>query len=84
VEKSEAELAAAAERRKENGRRLQEMQARQRVEKASSQGTLGWRLIPVLARSENGRAGRVQSGVGRTRRVQTFRVAGEASGDESV
>ncbi|WVR03473.1 hypothetical protein IAU60_000464 [Kwoniella sp. DSM 27419] len=32
-EKSEAELAAAAERRREQGKRLQEMQARQRAEK---------------------------------------------------
>ena len=33
MEKSETELAAASERRKEQGRRLQEMQARQRSEK---------------------------------------------------
>ena len=35
VEKTEEELAAAAERRRENGKRLQEMQARQRAEKVS-------------------------------------------------
>ena len=33
VEKSEAELAAAAEKRREQGKRLQEMQSRQRAEK---------------------------------------------------
>lgn len=33
VEKSEAELAAAAERRREQGKRLQEMQTKQRAEK---------------------------------------------------
>lgn len=33
VEKSEEEIAAAMERRRENGRRLQEMQAKQRAEK---------------------------------------------------
>lgn len=35
AEKSEAELAAATERRREQGKRLQEMQARQRAEKVS-------------------------------------------------
>jgi hypothetical protein len=33
VEKSEAEQAAALEKRKEHGRRLQEMQAKQRADK---------------------------------------------------
>lgn len=33
VEKTEAELSAAAEKRREQGKRLQEMQARQRAEK---------------------------------------------------
>lgn len=33
IEKTEEELAAQMERRKENGRRLQEMQAKQRAEK---------------------------------------------------
>lgn len=33
AEKTEAELAAAFERRREQGKRLQEMQARQRAEK---------------------------------------------------
>ena len=36
VEKTDAELAAAAERRREQGKRLQEMQARQRAEKVDS------------------------------------------------
>jgi actin-related protein 5 len=36
VEKTEEELAAALERRRENGKRLQEMQARQRAEKVSA------------------------------------------------
>ena len=35
VEKTDAELAAAMERRREQGKRLQEMQSRQRAEKAS-------------------------------------------------
>ena len=34
VEKSDAELVAALERRREQGKRLQEMQAKQRAEKA--------------------------------------------------
>ena len=36
MEKTEAELSAAVERRREQGKRLQEMQAKQRVEKASA------------------------------------------------
>lgn len=36
VEKTEAELAAAADKRREQGKRLQEMQARQRAEKVGS------------------------------------------------
>ena len=35
MEKTEEELAAALERRRENGKRLQEMQAKQRAEKVS-------------------------------------------------
>lgn len=35
VEKTEAELAATSEKRKENGRRLQEMQQKQRADKVS-------------------------------------------------
>jgi hypothetical protein len=35
VEKTDAEVAALAEKRKEQGKRLQEMQAKQRAEKVS-------------------------------------------------
>jgi actin-related protein 5 len=43
VEKSEAELAAALEKRKEQGKRLQEMQARQRAEKVSIFTPRAWK-----------------------------------------
>ena len=39
VEKTEEEIAAQMERRKEQGRRLQEMQAKQRAEKVSHPGS---------------------------------------------
>jgi actin-related protein 5 len=47
VEKTEEELAAAAERRRENGKRLQEMQARQRAEKVSFWSSIAWHKLTV-------------------------------------
>jgi hypothetical protein len=56
VEKSEAEITAAAAKRTLNGKRLQDMQAKARAEKVS----LCEKARLMEARCENGRIGGIQ------------------------
>lgn len=61
AEKTEAELAAALERRREQGKRLQEMQSRQRLEKVAVRFQTLLKKLMVLDGRKTGRAGHIQS-----------------------